>query len=171
MAKESGDLLSFAFDANAGESEAAQNQNVMRRAVEIGMDPYTDSKLFWIAEQSLKAKLPEEWIECKTDDGNTYYFNLRTEDSTWEHPSLDHYRQLYAKVKGQRSAGNISARKDESLPAIVKDKDKEENKSPRGTSPALKQKRLQEKVTGDSNFWRSRYEAKEAEVCWMLLIV
>ena len=55
------DLLAMAFDNSPRRSDPTLNQNIMNRAIEIGMDPYQDSKLFWIAEQSLKAKLPDEW--------------------------------------------------------------------------------------------------------------
>lgn len=96
------DLLAMAFDNSPRRSDPTLNQNIMNRAIEIGMDPYKDSKLFWIAEQSLKSKLPDEWMECTTEEGQVYYFNLRNEDSTWEHPALDHYRQLYQKVKRQQ---------------------------------------------------------------------
>jgi hypothetical protein len=58
------DLLAMAFDNSPRRSDPTLNQNIMNRAIEIGMDPYKDSKLFWIAEQSLKSKLPDEWYVC-----------------------------------------------------------------------------------------------------------
>jgi hypothetical protein len=45
-------------------------------------------------------------MECTTEEGQVYYFNLRNEDSTWEHPALDHYRQLYQKVKRQQESSD-----------------------------------------------------------------
>ena len=45
-------------------------------------------------------------MECTTEEGQVYYFNLRNEDSTWEHPALDHYRQLYQKVKRQQNSSD-----------------------------------------------------------------
>jgi hypothetical protein len=48
-------------------------------------------------------------MECTTEEGQVYYFNLRNEDSTWEHPALDHYRQLYQKVRRQQEAGGAES--------------------------------------------------------------
>jgi hypothetical protein len=168
------DLLAMAFDRSPRRSDAEHNQNIMKRALEIGMDPYKDTKLFWIAEQSLKAKMPEEWIECKTEEGRTYYFNLRNEDSTWDHPSLDHYRQLYEKVKRQQQQAEQRQSKKHELPEIslrssLNDPITKSNdlvqQSPRTIAAnLLKQKRDAEKMGGDATFWRTRYEMIEAEV-------
>jgi hypothetical protein len=60
-------------------------------------------------------------MECTTEEGQVYYFNLRNEDSTWEHPALDHYRQLYQKVKRQQEASESpsqNASRQEQLPDI-----------------------------------------------------
>lgn len=182
------DLLSSAFDQDNNKTgKAAHNQNVMNRVLELGMDPIKDQKLFWIAEQSLKAKLPEEWIECKTEEGQTYYYNLRNEDSTWQHPALDHYRTLYEKVKKQQN-DNLLRKSSVSIPGTstnptnptnlpeigVKDsQNSQQQQSPRllnsnssGTIAAnlLKQKKDAERLGGDVTFWRTRFELMEAEV-------
>jgi hypothetical protein len=129
------DLLSAAFNKQSSSKRTAAltNQSITNRAIEIGMDPLKDQKLFWIAEQSLKAKLPEEWIECQTDEGQVYYYNLRNEDSTWEHPSLDHYRGLYEKVKKQQNDNQPSNRKSNliNLPEIgTKDSQQQSPRAP-----------------------------------------
>jgi len=71
------------------------NENIENRAQEIGI---YDRRFYWIAEESLAEELPENWVECTTDDGYIYYYNDATDDSVWEHPALDKYKQLYAKV-------------------------------------------------------------------------
>jgi centrosomal protein CEP164 len=131
------DLLSTSFNKQVSSkgTAALNNQSIINRAIEIGMDPLKDQKLFWIAEQSLKAKLPEEWIECQTDEGQVYFYNLRNEDSTWEHPSLDHYRGLYEKVKKQQTESQSSNKKITNLPEIgTKDP---QNQSPRAAVGAV----------------------------------
>jgi hypothetical protein len=67
------DLLAMAFDNSPRRSDPTLNQNIMNRAIEIGMDPYQDSKLFWIAEQSLKSKLPDEWYVDELSPVYIYY--------------------------------------------------------------------------------------------------
>ena len=164
------DLLAMAFDKSPRRSDAEQNQTIMNRAIEIGMDPYKDSKLFWIAEQSLKAKLPDEWVECTDDDGRVYYFNLRNEDSTWEHPTLEHYRQMYAKVKKQQEVESKMANRESStLPEIesrsIRSASSSSKVSPRGVAAStLKKKRDTDKLGGDATFWRTRYDMMESEV-------
>lgn len=161
------DLLAMAFDNSPRRSDAEQNQTIMNRAIEIGMDPFKDTKLFWIAEQSLKAKLPDEWMECQADDGQIYYFNLRNEDSTWEHPTLEHYRQLYAKVKKQQEVEAKAIKRGNSslLPDIEPNSSRTDKISPRGVAASsLKKKRDAEKLGGDATFWRTRYDLVESEV-------
>jgi hypothetical protein len=164
------DLLAAAFDKQQQahkNSDASRQQTVANRAVELGMDPAQDTKLFWIAEQSLKAKIPEEWIECHTDEGQLYYYNLRNEDSTWEHPSLDHYRQLYEKVKKQQteSRGTKTNLPEIGSRDVTHESGQKTKESPRAVAAqALKQKKDAERLGGDVAFWRTRFEMMEAEV-------
>jgi hypothetical protein len=160
------DLLSAAFDKQQQtikNNDASRQQTVTSRAIELGMDPIQDTKLFWIAEQSLKAKIPEEWIECHTDEGQTYYYNLRNEDSTWEHPALDHYRQLYEKVKKQQTESRGTKT---NLPEIGSNENIQKPKESPGAvaAQALRQKKDAERLGGDVAFWRTRFEMMEAEV-------
>lgn len=45
-----------------------------------------DEPLLWIATEGLKAPLPSMWKTCRSADGEQYYFNFSTGESTWEHP-------------------------------------------------------------------------------------
>lgn len=78
-----------------GQQRAISNDAIIRRAMEIGID---NAKYYYIAIDSLKAPLPENWIECVTDDGYTYYYNEKTEASVWDYPDLEKYKILYRKA-------------------------------------------------------------------------
>ena len=49
----------------------------------IDIDPIREPELLWIARESLKAPLPENWKLCETDEGEEYYFNFKTGESLW----------------------------------------------------------------------------------------
>eukprot|EP00940_MAST-03C_sp_MAST-3C-sp2_P001366 g1366.t1 len=66
----------------------------------LGMDVEVDKSMRWIAEEGLKAPLPEHWRPCRTHDtGEIYYFNFKSGESTWEHPCDKYYRDMYAREK------------------------------------------------------------------------
>lgn len=58
-----------------------------------------DQKLMWIAREGLKAPLPKDWKPCQSEDGDVYYFNFKTGQSIWDHPSDEHYRNKFAEEK------------------------------------------------------------------------
>lgn len=111
------ELVAMAFDKTPRTSD--DSKIILNRALELGMDPVKDANLFWIAEQSWKAKLPDDWMECQTEEGHVYYYNLRDEQSIWEHPTLNHYKELYQKVKQQKAAGSEATK---SIPKIEEKK-------------------------------------------------
>ena len=39
-----------------------------------------------LAEEGLKAALPEGWKKCRSAEGEDFYFHTATGESTWEHP-------------------------------------------------------------------------------------
>ena len=84
-----------------------KNQVVLKEIMEfaeyLGMDPVEDGDLLWIAEQARNAPLPAPWSEHQGEDGNTYYYNSATDDSVWEHPLDEYYRNLYRKHKDEKS--------------------------------------------------------------------
>lgn len=50
----------------------------------LGMSLAEDPDLLWIAREGLKAPLPKDWKPCQTPEGEIYYFNFGSGDSTWE---------------------------------------------------------------------------------------
>jgi len=65
------------------------------------MDPVKDAHLLYIAKEGLKAPLPDHWKPCQSKNGEIFYYNLDTQESTFEHPCDNYYRGLYQKEKSQ----------------------------------------------------------------------
>ena len=63
------------------------------------MDLDEDRDLVWIAKEGLKAPLPKPWKPCQTKEGDIYYFNFETGESTWDHPCDEHYKKLFEREK------------------------------------------------------------------------
>ena len=45
------------------------------------------------------------WETGENEDGVTYYFNTETEQSVWDHPMDEHYRNLFQDEKNKYDAG------------------------------------------------------------------
>ncbi|QDZ23452.1 hypothetical protein HOP50_10g59910 [Chloropicon primus] len=58
-----------------------------------------ESGLAWIAKQAIQAALPPDWYEAEDEEGNNFYFNAKSGDSSTSHP-LDEY--FLALVKSER---------------------------------------------------------------------
>mmetsp|Transcript_10007 Transcript_10007/g.33357 ORF Transcript_10007/g.33357 Transcript_10007/m.33357 type:complete len:490 (-) Transcript_10007:59-1528(-) len=58
-----------------------------------------EKEFFWVAEEALRATLPEGWEEYKTEEGATYYFSSISGQSSWEHPLDDYFRFVYRKMR------------------------------------------------------------------------
>jgi hypothetical protein len=80
-------------------------QAVHEFAQYLGMDPQTDKDFLWIAVEAMSAALPENWTEFQTQDGQSYYYNRRTDTTQWEHPLDDYHRQLFMRLKKQKECG------------------------------------------------------------------
>ena len=74
---------------------------IKKRAQEIGIKD-DEQGLLWIAENSLKDPLPENWIEAATEDNYIYYFNEITGESLWQHPALERYKKQYHDIVGAK---------------------------------------------------------------------
>lgn len=68
------------------------------------MDPIKDAHLLYIAKEGLKSPLPEPWKPCQSKDGEIFYYNFETKQSTFEHPCDNYYRSLYQKEKKRSSS-------------------------------------------------------------------
>ncbi|XP_014665508.1 PREDICTED: centrosomal protein of 164 kDa-like [Priapulus caudatus] len=70
-------------------------------AREIGIDPECDPDLMWIAREAIMAPLPPEWKPVQDPSGEIYYFNFVTNDSTWDHPCDQYYREMVANERAK----------------------------------------------------------------------
>ena len=52
----------------------------------LGMKPGEDDQYLSIAEEGLKSGLPDGWKTCESAEGEVFYFNTLTGESTWDHP-------------------------------------------------------------------------------------
>ena len=73
----------------------------------LGADLNKDQDLFYIAREALLAKIPPGWklYQKKDGSGDPFYFNVKTGESSWDHPLDQHYKDLFAAEKRKKSRG------------------------------------------------------------------
>ena len=102
--------------------------------------------LLWIAEEGIKAPLPDGWKPVTTDKGDLYYFNFNTGESMWEHPCDEHYKNLVKserKKLSRRGSGRGSGRSSASSRSPSREyKDKDKEKEPTASANKLKPLKL-----------------------------
>lgn len=92
-------------------------QGVLEHALSLGMDPTMDAAFLWIAEKSLQEPLPQNWIQASIEEGENgsegeiYFYNQVTGESSWEHPKDQYYRRLYQEKKNARNMAGQQCRK------------------------------------------------------------
>ncbi len=65
-----------------------------------------DVEFFWIAIEGLKAPLPKNQKPCKVrDNGDVYYFNFDSGESTWDHPCDKYYKDMFDEMKNNKVLG------------------------------------------------------------------
>ena len=72
---------------------------ITRYAEWLGMKPGEDDYLLSIAEEGLRAPLPPCWKSCKSAEGEVFYFNTTTGESTWDHPVDAIFREKIIRAK------------------------------------------------------------------------
>jgi hypothetical protein len=82
---------------------------IVRFAIHLGMDLRDDVHLLWIAEEALRAPLPEHWEATVDAYGRPQYRNKINHSVTLEHPMDEYYRYLYLKKKLESDASFISS--------------------------------------------------------------
>ena len=65
----------------------------------LGLDPVYDAHLMWIAEESLCAPLPAFWEDHIDEQGNVYYRNRRTGQTSRYHPLDKKYKKKVLQVR------------------------------------------------------------------------
>eukprot|EP00826_Nyctotherus_ovalis_P053365 TRINITY_DN6921_c0_g1_i1.p1 TRINITY_DN6921_c0_g1~~TRINITY_DN6921_c0_g1_i1.p1 ORF type:complete len:137 (+),score=24.30 TRINITY_DN6921_c0_g1_i1:156-566(+) len=78
-------------------------EEVGEYAAYLGINLRTDPEFLWIAREGLKASVPHPWRPCRTSEGDIYYFNFETNQSSWEHPLDQYYKDLYKSEKEKKT--------------------------------------------------------------------
>ncbi|KAJ1490798.1 hypothetical protein T484DRAFT_1883624, partial [Baffinella frigidus] len=97
-----GDAAAAAGNGQSGEGSeerAVALADVRKFAVYLGMDPDRDRELLWIAVEAMRAPIPEGWGKHRSEAGRSYFFHAASETSQWEHPTDQHYRDLFQKKR------------------------------------------------------------------------
>ena len=82
---------------------------IVRFAIHLGMDLRDDVHLLWIAEEALRAPLPEHWEATVDPYGRPQYKNKINQSVSLEHPMDEYYRYLYLKKKLESDASFLSS--------------------------------------------------------------
>ena len=121
---------------------------VLEYATYLGMDADEDAELLWIAEQALRAPVPDGWEEMMDPFGDLYFYNETTSQSTRQHPMDAYYQQLYLKLRLQRRAGGFSAGPESMMPPPPAPEEKSKGKKGKRASISAPQGRLAERTGG-----------------------
>eukprot|EP01045_Picozoa_sp_COSAG04_P024322 COSAG04_NODE_3019_length_3273_cov_2.829553_8_plen_259_part_00 len=63
----------------------------------LGLDALKDRDLMWIAEEALRAPVPQGWVELADPaNGVPYYYSTVDETTTWDHPLDGKYKLIAA---------------------------------------------------------------------------
>ena len=78
---------------------------IQAAANELGIDIFFEPQYMWIAEDYLTAPLPPNWEQCWDNNRFAwYYVNNKTNDATWESPTLEYFKSQYGKQRKQDEA-------------------------------------------------------------------
>mmetsp|Transcript_29633 Transcript_29633/g.78477 ORF Transcript_29633/g.78477 Transcript_29633/m.78477 type:complete len:157 (+) Transcript_29633:64-534(+) len=80
-------------------------EEVRNYAEWLGMDPEADADLIYLAREGLKAPLTDGWKPCQNAEGEIFYFNFETGQSSWDHPADETYRNLVQDKKREKREG------------------------------------------------------------------
>lgn len=97
--------VSQVLDDHIDASYEPTEEEVLEFADWIGMKLPEDSEYLWLAREGLKTPLPKEWKPCSTNDGEVYYFNFKTGESSWDHPMDSMFRQRFEQEKAKTRKG------------------------------------------------------------------
>ena len=88
------------LDEEYDENYQPTQDEIFEYAQVIGIEPYKETELLFIARQGIVAPLPPEWKPCQDPNGEIYYFNFSTGDSVWDHPCDEHFREMVIRERG-----------------------------------------------------------------------
>ncbi|XP_069732483.1 centrosomal protein of 164 kDa isoform X2 [Phaenicophaeus curvirostris] len=111
------------------ETYVPSEQEVLDYAQGIGIDPEKEPELLWLAREGIMAVLPPEWKPCEDVTGEVYYFNFANGQSSWDHPSDDHYRELVIQEREKLRALSSLKKKEKKKKGKKEKKEKKEKQS------------------------------------------
>jgi hypothetical protein len=76
--------------------EEAEDVLLLADLIGIG---HGEAEYLWIAKEAFNADLPPGWQIFFDEEGRSFFFEVNKQISSYEHPSLDYYRKLYADFK------------------------------------------------------------------------
>ncbi|VDI69023.1 centrosomal protein CEP164 [Mytilus galloprovincialis] len=100
-------VLEEDYDENYKPTE----EEIFEYAQIIGIDPYKEGHLMWIAKEGIIAPLPEHWRPCQDTNGDLYYFNFAFGTSIWDHPCDENYRQMAIDERMKFDMNKVSGKK------------------------------------------------------------
>jgi len=112
--EQSGDVIMS--DNDIDPNYEPSEDEVLKYAIYLGIDPEEDRDFLYIAREGLKAPVAKPWRACQTRSGEIYYFNFETGDSQWDHPSDDIFRKKFQELKALcNKGGNHNKRGEQKL--------------------------------------------------------
>ncbi|KAK8812428.1 hypothetical protein WA158_007662 [Blastocystis sp. Blastoise] len=80
------------------------DEEILKEAEWIGIQPKLEPQLLWIAKDALKAPLPEPWKPCQLkSNGDIFYLNPETGERMWDHPCDTYFKHLYMTLKNKNN--------------------------------------------------------------------
>lgn len=123
------------LDEEYDESYQPTEEEIFEYAQVIGINPYKEPELLYIARQGIVAPLPPDWKPCQDPSGEIYYFNFSTGDSVWDHPCDEHFRDMVTQEREMLKNRPKTAGK--SKPKEKKNKEKKKEKTAKASTLGL----------------------------------
>uniref|UniRef100_A0A3Q0KMM8 WW domain-containing protein n=2 Tax=Schistosoma mansoni TaxID=6183 RepID=A0A3Q0KMM8_SCHMA len=77
----------------------------------LGINLKREPELYPLVYEGIKAPLPVGWKPCMNTNGDIYYFNFFTGQSTWDHPCDVYYKNMVLEYRKNKSCTNVTDRK------------------------------------------------------------
>nr|XP_034303042.1 uncharacterized protein LOC105317981 [Crassostrea gigas] len=159
------DRTDLVLEEKHDENYQPSEKEVSEYAQFIGIDPKTEPHLIYIAREGICAPLPDHWKPCKDSQGEIYYFNFDTGETTWDHPCDELYRQ---KVKEKRAKQSRNCKGSQALGCPTAGRSAGANKGngyrADGGEKKEKENKTAEKVDGGLNSKHSQQMNEEKTV-------
>ena len=95
---EGGTRLQVLEEESEGHTESYTEEEIVHFGEALlGLDALKDRDLMWIAEEALRAPVPQGWVELADPaSGVPYYYSTVDETTTWDHPLDGKYKLIAA---------------------------------------------------------------------------